>query len=87
MIKSVEELERVKGQFLTAAQAAEALGVKPGTLEKWRRVRRHYLPFSKIGKTIRYRGQDVAALFEPKAVADRDVQPGGRRRRRGSKAA
>ncbi len=82
MIKTVEELEQLKRQLLTAEQAAEALGIKVGTLEKWRRTKLHNLPYSKIGHTIRYRGQDLAALLEPQGMADRDVQPGGRRRRR-----
>ena len=69
VVKIVEELEQLKRQFLTAEQAAEALGVKPGTLEKWRRSSLHYLPYSKIGNTIRYNGRDLAALLEPKAVA------------------
>jgi hypothetical protein len=82
MIQSVEELEGLKKQFLTTAQVAEITGLKQGTLEKWRRTKRHVLPYSKIGKTIRYRGEHVIALFQPQGGADPAVQPGRRRRRR-----
>ena len=82
VVKFVEDLEQLKMQILTAEQAAEVLGVKVGTLEKWRRTKRHNLPYSKVGHTIRYSGKNLAALLEPKAEADPDVQPGGRRRRR-----
>ncbi|MGB2679138.1 MAG: helix-turn-helix domain-containing protein [Candidatus Acidiferrum sp.] len=82
MIQSVEELEGLKKQFLTTKQVAEALGLKEGTLEKWRRSKRHVLPYSKIGKTIRYRGEHVIALFEPQGGADPAIQPARRRRRR-----
>lgn len=40
--------------LLTEQQAAEVLGVKPGTLQVWRCTRRYGLPFVKVGRLVRY---------------------------------
>lgn len=42
-------------QFLTAAQAADLLGIKPSTLAAWRCLRSDGPPFSKVGSAVRYR--------------------------------
>lgn len=41
-------------QFLTAAQAADLLGIRPSTLAAWRCLRSDGPPFSKIGSAVRY---------------------------------
>ena len=45
-------------------QAALALGVKVGTLSVWRSTGRYGLPFSKIGRLVRYRLADVAKFID-----------------------
>lgn len=40
--------------LLTQQQAADVLGVKPSTLERWRFVG-HPLSFVKVGRLVRYR--------------------------------
>jgi predicted DNA-binding transcriptional regulator AlpA len=42
-------------------RAAEILGITAGTLSVWRCVRRYPLPYTKIGRAVRY---DVAQLQE-----------------------
>ncbi len=45
--------------LLTGAQAAAVLGVKPATLQNWRCLGRHTLPFVKVGRLPRYRIGDL----------------------------
>jgi predicted site-specific integrase-resolvase len=48
------------GAFLTSAEAADLLSVKPQTLAVWRMTGRVDLPFTKIGpKAVRYRKGDL----------------------------
>ena len=82
MVKLVEELQQLKAGILTPQQAADILGVKTSTLEKWRVTKRYNLPYLKIGKNVRYRAQDVAAFFEPMGASDASSQAAGRRRSR-----
>jgi hypothetical protein len=54
--------------LLDDKQAAEILGVSPGTLSVWRCVRRYPLPFVKIGKAVRYRLCDLERFIEERTV-------------------
>lgn len=53
---------------LTAAQAAEFLGIKPTTLANWRMSNKGP-EYMRIGRMIRYRYNDVAA-FRDKYLID-----------------
>ena len=46
--------------YVTAAEAATVLGVKTGTLAKWRSTGRHGLPYTKRGRVISYLLADLA---------------------------
>lgn len=46
---------------LNEAEAAEYLGVSPGTLTVWRSVGRYNLPYVKVGRLVRYRKSDLDA--------------------------
>ena len=48
--------------------AAEILGVTAGTLSVWRCVNRYPLPYTKVGRAVRYRIEDLE-----KFIADRTV--------------
>ena len=56
--------------FLSAESAAIRLGLKPGTLSRWRwrgRVAKDGIPgppFFKLGRTVRYRARDLAEWAE-----------------------
>ena len=45
--------------LLNESQAASLLGIKPETLQRWRSDRRYDLPYVKVGRTVRYRPEDV----------------------------
>ena len=44
-------------------QAAEALGIKAGTLSVWRSTGRYNLPYIKVGRLVRYRVSDLAEFM------------------------
>lgn len=50
--------------LLTEQQAAEYIGVSPGTLSVWRSTGRYCLPFLKIGHKVRYRLSDLEAWIK-----------------------
>lgn len=49
--------------LLTTAEAAEYLGLKINTLERWRSQFPNRLPFVKIGRTVKYRLEDLQAYI------------------------
>jgi excisionase family DNA binding protein len=49
--------------LLTAEETAEILGVKPQTLAVWRCAKRYKLPYVKLGRTVRYRLDDVESFI------------------------
>lgn len=52
-------------KLLTPAQVAEKLSVAPRTLEDWRaRGTGPSLPFVRLGRTIRYREEDVDKVID-----------------------
>lgn len=58
------ELEFTKpSDLLTTEEAAEYLKLKPNTLERWRVQYPDRLPFVKIGRTVKYRLEDLQAFI------------------------
>ena len=49
-------------------EAAEILGVTPGTLSVWRCTRRYPLPYIKVGRAVRYRLADLEAFMQSRTV-------------------
>lgn len=49
-------------------QAAEYLGLKPGTLEVWRSTKRYALAYVRIGRNIRYRQSALDAFLASRTV-------------------
>jgi hypothetical protein len=49
-------------------QAAEILGITAGTLSVWRCVRRYPLPYTKIGRSVRYSIEDLERFIESRTV-------------------
>jgi excisionase family DNA binding protein len=47
--------------LLTTEEAAEYLKLKPNTLERWRVQYPDRLPFVKVGRTVKYRLEDLQA--------------------------
>lgn len=54
--------------MLTREEAAEFLGVKPGTLEVWASTQRYSLPYVKVGRCVRYRRADLDQFIEAQTV-------------------
>ena len=52
-----------KSNLLTTEEAAEYLKLKPNTLERWRSQFPNRLPFVKIGRTVKYRLEDLQAYI------------------------
>ncbi len=50
-------------RLLTPQQVADQLSVSVGTLAVWRATRRYDLPYTKIGRLVRYRLDDVEAFI------------------------
>jgi len=50
-------------------RAAEILGIAVGTLQVWRCLRRYPLPYTKIGRAVRYRLEDLDEFVRSRTVA------------------
>ncbi len=50
--------------LLNDIQAAEALGISPGTLSVWRSTGRYNLPYSKIGRRVKYKVGDLREFIQ-----------------------
>lgn len=51
-------------KLLKPEQVAEILGVSKQTLAVWRSTKRYPLPYTKSGRLIRYRHEDVMRFIE-----------------------
>ena len=61
-------------EFLTRAQAAEYLGVKPQTLGAWKSSGRYGLPVVKVGRLCKYRREDLDAFIAVRMVGGEPQQ-------------
>jgi excisionase family DNA binding protein len=53
-----------QSRFLTEAEAAKLLDIKPGTLSVWRSTGRYKIPFVKVGRNVRYTRESLDAWLE-----------------------
>lgn len=53
-----------KYELLNREQAADYLGITPGTLEVWACTKRYNLPYVKIGSRVMYRESDLVKFIE-----------------------
>lgn len=60
-------------EFMTEIQAAQLLGLAPGTLAVWRCTGRYKMPFIRVGRLIRYRPQDLRKWAENRSSFGREV--------------
>ena len=58
----------VPSPLVDEKRAAEILGITPGTLSVWRCVRTYRLPYTKIGRAVRYRVEDLEQFIESRTV-------------------
>jgi len=58
--------------MLTTDEAAAYIGLQPTTLETWRSTKRVALPYTKLGRSVRYRRRDLDAYLDRHTVAEQD---------------
>ncbi|MDA0810709.1 MAG: helix-turn-helix domain-containing protein [Planctomycetota bacterium] len=51
-------------RMMTRVEAAQYLGLRPATLEAWASRGGVKLPFSKLGRAVRYRKRDLDRFIE-----------------------
>lgn len=56
---SLPSKTRGLSNLLSADEAAAVLGVTPGTLSVWRSTKRVKIPYYKIGKSVKYKPEDL----------------------------
>jgi excisionase family DNA binding protein len=66
-IAQVLTRQQIADQMLTWQQTAELLNMRPQTLAVWA-MSGKFLPFVKLGRTVRYRLSDVQKLIEQRTV-------------------
>lgn len=59
----MNDLYKASGENLTPEQAANYLQVSVRTLAKWRSTYEVAIPFSKVGRCVRYRLADLQAYL------------------------
>ena len=62
-------------KLLTEGEAAEQLGLKPGTLAIWRCTHRYPLAFIKIGRNVRYSQESIDAFIQAGTVRPTTALP------------
>jgi excisionase family DNA binding protein len=55
-------------ELLTTQEAADFLGISPGSLEVWRSTKRYAIPYIKCGRLVRYRRSDLEAWLASRTV-------------------
>lgn len=61
-------IQTPRDPLLSESQAAELLGLRPGTLQVWRSTRRYPLRYVKVGRYVRYRQSDIDAFLASRTV-------------------
>jgi hypothetical protein len=61
-------LESALPDLMTEAEAAVVLDCVPGTLSVWRSTGRYDLPYVKIGRSVRYKREDVLEFIRRRTV-------------------
>ncbi len=60
----MEVTNQTSTKLLTPRQVSEVLSIAEHTLAVWRCTKREDLPYTKIGRTVRYRASDVDAFIQ-----------------------
>ena len=67
-ISTTESAETLAALDLDTQRAALKLGVKPHTLEIWRSTGRYGLPYTKVGRLVRYSSRKLDAWIAARSV-------------------
>jgi excisionase family DNA binding protein len=63
-METITNMVRQTKELVDDTDAANILGVSPGTLSVWRSTGRYGLPFVKVGRNVRYRVSDLNAWLD-----------------------
>ena len=55
-------------KFLTAEEAATYIGIREQTLAVWRSTKRYQIPFTRVGRLIRYRPEHLDAWLASRTI-------------------
>lgn len=55
-------------QLLTNREAADFIGISPGTLDVWRSEKRYLIPYYKVGGRVYYDSGDLLAWLRVRKV-------------------
>ena len=67
-------MQATSNNMLTVKQAAEYLGIKPGTLNVWRCTKAVGVPYVQVGKCVRYKVQDLDDFIARRRVAPVEME-------------
>ncbi len=56
-------------ELLDESEAAQFLGLSPGTLSVWRTTKRYPLKYIKVGRLVRYRKGDLNSFITSREVS------------------
>jgi excisionase family DNA binding protein len=59
---------KARSELFSNLQAAIYLGITPRTLEVWRCVKRHEIPYLKVGRLVKYRKTDLDAWLKSRTI-------------------
>lgn len=68
MTNHSQVVKKPEDSLLQSTQAADYLGVSPGTLEVWRSTKRYPIPFIKVGRLVKYRKSALDTFLESRTV-------------------
>jgi excisionase family DNA binding protein len=57
-----------KPVYLNSQETADYLGVNVDSLAVWRSTKRHKIPYTKVGKWVRYKKADLDKWLESRVV-------------------
>ena len=63
-----------QSDLLTESEAAAYLKLRPGTLSVWRCTKRYSLPWIRVGRSIRYRRNDLDAFLMSRTETPSDIR-------------
>lgn len=61
-------MEKSQSDWLNEKQVAELLCISRSTLQKMR-FKRHGIPYTKLGRSVRYKREDVQQYMEKKKIS------------------
>lgn len=61
-------MEQKGTKLLSVKETAELLGIKKKTLDVWRSQQRYFIPYIKVGSSVKYELKDIMDFIEKNKV-------------------